>query len=148
MYAHVCRLAGAGGAHVKQRLVVVEQRLEERGVARRVERWNDDRRKLDGLSPTQTHRRLVYKEHTRTQPEGADPRVWGVARTGLRVAWSPAISRIRDYSGSHPVVVLECCQSEVHVLGLEYSRVLVTVYQQIITLKVIFSEFNIVMHNR
>ena len=38
--------------------------------------------------------------------------MWGLARAGLRVAWSPAISCIRDHGGSHPVVVLECCQSE------------------------------------
>jgi len=32
------------------------------------------------------HRRLIYTEHTRTHAEGADPRVWGLARAGLRVA--------------------------------------------------------------
>jgi len=50
------------------------------------------------------HGRLIYKEHTRTHAEGADPRVWALARAGLRVAWPPAISRIRDHGRSHPVV--------------------------------------------
>jgi len=43
------------------------------------------------------HRRLIYKEHTRTHAEGADPRVSRLARAGLRVDWSAAISRIRDH---------------------------------------------------
>ena len=32
------------------------------------------------------------------------------------MAWSPATSRICDHGWSHPVVALECCQSEEHVL--------------------------------
>jgi len=47
------------------------------------------------------HRRLIYKEHTSTHAEGAVPRVWGLARAGLRVAWSPAISHIRDRGRFH-----------------------------------------------
>jgi len=43
------------------------------------------------------HRRLIYKEHTSTYAEGADPRVWGLARAGLRVACPPAISHIHDH---------------------------------------------------
>ena len=93
------------------------------------------------------HRRLIHNEHTHTHADGADPRVWGLARAGLRVAWSPAISRIRDHGRSHPVlalegfqsedhthiyigltrfhfvVALECCQSEEHVIGLEVNTI-------------------------
>jgi len=35
------------------------------------------------------HKRLIHKEHARTHAKGADPRVWGLARAGLRVAQSP-----------------------------------------------------------
>ena len=54
-------------------------------------------------------RRLLYKEHTRTHAEGADPKVWGLARAGLRVAWSPAISRIRLSHKTMPVFFSSDC---------------------------------------
>jgi len=64
------------------------------------------------------HRRLIYKEHTSTHAEGADPRRCELARTGLRVAWSPAISRIRDHGRPHPVLALD---SHGKSIVLEYN---------------------------
>jgi len=66
------------------------------------------------------HRRFIYSEHTSTHAQGADPRVWRLARAGLSAdARSPAISRIRGRGRPYHVVALECEQSEVDVLGLE-----------------------------